>query len=202
MVLYDLDVSGNCHKVRLFLSLIGQECTLESVAFMDGEHKGVEFTARNAFAELPVLVDGDLVLRDSQAILIHLARKYERADWYPLGGVGEARVAQWLMVAEGEIARGPNDARLHERFGYDLDVDLARKKAHRILAILDDHLSSRDWLEVDRPTIGDVACFPYVALCAEGGVPLERYPAVLAWIGRIKSLPGFIGMPGIEEEAA
>jgi glutathione S-transferase len=108
-----------------------------------------------------------------------------------------ATVAQWLMVAENEIARGPGDARLHDKFGYDLDVIAAREKAKHILAIIDAHLTRNDWLALDRPTIADVACMPYIAIGHEGGVTLETYPAIKAWIERVKKLPNFIPMPGI-----
>jgi len=49
-----------------------------------------------------------------------------------------------------------------------------------------------------RLTTADCAVFPYVATGWEGGVTLERYPAVQAWIERMKALPGYIGMPGIK----
>ncbi len=51
-----------------------------------------------------------------------------------------AKVVEWLMVAENEIARGPADARLHDKFGIKLDVVLAREKATRILDLLENHL--------------------------------------------------------------
>ncbi|WP_233998283.1 glutathione S-transferase C-terminal domain-containing protein, partial [Erythrobacter sp. QSSC1-22B] len=123
--------------------------------------------------------------------------KYRRQDWYPTEAPEEAAVVQWLMVAESEIARGPNDARLHDKFGYQIDVAGARAKAGRILEVLEQHLSTRDWLEVGRPTIADIACFPYVALSHEGGVSLEPYRAVRGWVDRIKALPDFTPMPAI-----
>ncbi|MGM8897254.1 MULTISPECIES: glutathione S-transferase family protein [unclassified Psychrobacter] len=197
MELYDLEVSGNCYKIRLFLALIKQPYTLHSVDFLGGEHKNETSIERNAFGEVPVLIDGDLTLRDSQAILVYLARKFDRTDWYPTTPAEEAKVVQWLMVAESEIARGPNDARLHDKFGYELDIDIARNKSARVLDILNKHLSDRDWLELDRPTLADLACFPYVALSEEGGVSLKPYPAITDWIERIKALPDFVSMPGI-----
>ncbi len=61
---------------------------------------------------------------------------------------------------------------------------------------MDGHLQ-QDWLEGDRPTIADIACFPYIALAADGKIALEDYPHVIAWISRIKQLPGYVGMPGL-----
>ena len=147
--------------------------------------------------ELPILEDGDLILRDSQAILVYLARRESAEQWLPTSATEMGQVMQWLSTAAKEIAYGPNDARLHDKFGYDLDVELARKRAHTIIGLIDAHLATRDWLALGRPTIADLACFPYIALAPEGGVSLDNYPAVQAWIGRIKVLPNFIPMPGI-----
>jgi glutathione S-transferase len=57
-----------------------------------------------------------------------------------------AGVVSWLMVAENEIAPGPNDTRLHDKFGYQLDGGLSRKKSERILGLLESHLKKNDWL--------------------------------------------------------
>ena len=197
MKLYDLELSGNCYKVRLFLAFLGLDYEQVPVDFMAGEHKSPDYLARNPFGEIPVLVDGDLVLRDSQAILVYLARKHGGEEWLPTSPEGMAQVMQWLMVAENEVARGPNDARLHDKFAYELDVGKARANAARLLDILDAHLSENDWLALGQPTIADIACFPYVALGHEGGASCENHPAVCAWIGRIKALPGFVGMPAL-----
>ena len=63
--------------------------------------------------------------------------------------------------------------------------------------IMDDHLKDKEFLELGRPTIGDIACFPYTAMAGEGGIDLTPYKNVLAWIERMKSLEGFIPMSGI-----
>lgn len=198
MKLYDLELSGNCYKARLLLAFLGIEYELSPVDFLGGEHKTEPFAERNAFQELPILEDDGLILRDSQAILIYIARKYGGEAWWPTAPAGMAKVAQWLSTAGNEIARGPNDARLHDLFGYKLDVELAREKSHYILKIIEKHLQDREWLELGRPTIADIACFPYIAIGHEGGVELDDYPEIRNWIGRIKSLPDFISMPGIK----
>lgn len=193
--LYDLELSGNCYKVRLFLKLIRQDYELIPVDFLAGAHKKPPLSDLNPFLEIPILTDGELVLRDSQAILVYLARKYGGEGWMPTEPSSMAQVIEWLMVAENEVARGPNDARLHDKFGYDLDHKLAVNRATRILDLLEQHLNDRAWLVLGRPTIADIACFPYVALGHEGRVPVGDRPNVTAWINRIKALPGFIGMP-------
>jgi glutathione S-transferase len=195
--LHDLELSGNCYKVRLFCALLGLKLDLAPVDLMSGAHKNSPFIDLNPFGEIPVLKDGSVVLRDSQAILVYLARKYGGEDWLPTDAAGMAEVVTWLMVAENEIARGPGDARLHDKFGYKLDVSQARTNAASILGLIETHLKSTDWLALGHPTIADIACMPYIALSHEGGVSLDPYPAIQAWIGRIKALPGFISMPAL-----
>lgn len=195
--LHDLELSGNCYKVRLFSALLGLDIEIVPVDFMGGAHKTPAFLEKNPFGEIPVLEDGDFILRDSQAILVYLARKYGGETWLPTDPAGMAEVMIWLMAAENEIARGPNDARLHDKFGFPIDVAKARENAARILGLMEARLSKNDWLALDRPTIADIACMPYVALSHEGGVSLDPYPAIRAWIARIKALPGFVSMPAL-----
>ncbi len=195
--LYDLEPSGNCYKVRLFCALLGLPLEIVSIDYVGGEHTKPPFLAKNPFAQIPVLEDGEETFRDSQAILVYLARKYGSETWLPLDAAPMAEVMSWLMVAENEIPRGPGDARLFEKFGIKLDVALAREKAAHILKLIETHLSDREWLALGRPTIADIACMPYIGLSHEGGITLAPYPAIQAWIARTKALPGFITMPAL-----
>lgn len=197
MLLHDLELSGNCYKVRLFAALAGIPLPLAPVDFLGGEHRRPPLLALNPWGELPVLQDGDLVLRDSQAILIYLARRHGGHAWWPDSAAGQAEVAQWLSVAANEIQHGPCAARLIDKFGYELDKAVALDKAGRILGLLETHLATHDWLALGRPTVADCAVFPYVALAPEGGIDLTPYAAVRRWLARVKALPGFLDMPGV-----
>lgn len=198
MKLYDLELSGNCYKVRLFAALANLELDIVPVDFLAGEHKGDAMLALNPWGEIPILVDNDVVLRDAQAILIYLARFYELESWYPTNAKEMAEVQQWLATAANEIQHGPNAARLVDKFGYALDKPTTLAMSERIMGLVEAHLAKHDWLALGRPTIADCAVMPYIALSWEGGVALSDYPNINAWIDRIKHLPGFKGMPGIE----
>ncbi|MDZ5457231.1 glutathione S-transferase family protein [Azohydromonas lata] len=197
MKLHDLTLSGNCYKVRLLAALAGIELELVPVDFMGGAHKRAPHTDLNPWGELPVLEDGDVVLRDSQAILVYLGARYAGEQWLPRDPLGLATVMQWLSTAANEIQHGPGAARLVDKFGYVLDKADALRRAERILGLLEQHLAHNDWLALQHPTIADCAVFPYVALSHEGGMSLADYPQVRAWIDRVKALPGFVGMPGV-----
>lgn len=199
MKLYDLELSGNCYKVRLFCALAGITISLQPVDFMGGEHKSARFLAMNPLGELPILQDGDIVLRDSQAILVYLASKYGGEAWLPKDPAHLAKVIAWLSTAANNIQHGPADARLIDLFGYPLDKAAALAQSQFILPVFEAHLAERNWLELDRPTIADIANFPYIALAHQGGISLDSYPHLQRWIARIKALPHFIGMPAIED---
>ncbi|WP_298623338.1 glutathione S-transferase family protein [uncultured Zoogloea sp.] len=197
MKLYDLTLSGNCYKVRLLAALAGIPLEIVPVDFLGGEHKRPPLIELNPWGELPILVDGEVVLRDSQAILVYLARRYAGEAWLPGDPAAMAEVVQWLSTAANEVQNGPGAARLVDKFGYALDKADTLRRAARILPLIEARLADHDWLALDRPTIADCAVLPYVALAPEGGVSLGDVPHIRAWIARVKALPGFAPMPGV-----
>ncbi|HTP26503.1 MAG TPA: glutathione S-transferase [Anaeromyxobacteraceae bacterium] len=197
MRLHDLELSGNCYKVRLFAALAQIPIERVAVDFMGGEHQRLPFLELNPWGEIPVLVDGERVVRDSQAILVYLAAQYADEAWLPRDPAGLAEVVHWLSRAANEVQHGPNAARLVDKFGYCLDKAKALRRSARLLGLLDGHLAQRSWLACERPTVADCAVFPYVALAPEGGVAHEPYPHVRQWIERVKALPRFVSMQGI-----
>jgi glutathione S-transferase len=196
--LYGHAMSGNSYKVRLLLELLNINYEWIQVNLMKGEHKSPEYLALNPFGQVPLLVDGETKLADAQAILVYLARQYGGEQWLPLDALPLAQVVRWLSTTAGEVRQGPENARLYHLFGAaNINIERAHQKAEHILTQLDRHLSTRTWLEFERPTIADIAVFPYVALARDGKIDLDAYPHVLAWIDRVKQLPGYIPMAGI-----
>lgn len=199
MRLYDVEVSGNCYKVRLLLSLLGIDCEMVAVDLRTRrEQKSPEFLRMNPRGQVPVLTDGDVTIWDSQAILVYVARKHGGDQWLPIEPAAMAEVMQWLAFAGNEVLYGMARARAIEVFGRPGSMEEAQAAGRGGLAVLEGHLKTRDWLALGRLTIADIACFPYVALAPEGGLALDDYPATRAWIDRIRALPGFVGMPGID----
>ncbi len=200
--LYGHELSGSSYKVKLLLSLLGIEHEWIKVDLLKGEHKASEFQSLNPFGQVPVLVDGDTIIKDAQAILVYLARCYGGEEWLPLDAVSLSQVVRWLSTTAGEVRQGPESARLYYLFNAtSIDIDRANQKAEFILTQLNQHLRDRQWLEFERITIADIAVFPYVALAPDGKIALDSYPHILAWIERVKTLPGFIGMQGIAAPA-
>ncbi|CAN1212811.1 glutathione S-transferase [Tumidithrix helvetica PCC 7403] len=197
--LHGHEISGNSYKARLMLSLLNLEYEWVRVDLMKGEHKSPEYLAKNPFGQVPLLIDGDTQLADAQAILVYLARKYGGESWLPTDALPMAQVIRWISTSAGEVRQGPENARLYYLFGTgtNINIERATQKAEFILTQLDRHLSKRNWLEFERPTIADVAVYPYIALARDGKIELDAYPYVLRWIERIQQLHGYIPMAGI-----
>ncbi len=191
--LYDNPISGNCYKVRLLLSLIGQHAELVPVDSLGGETRQAHFLAISPRGLIPVLEDEGVVIADSMAILVYLARRYA-PQWLATTTLGEARLMQWLAIAADELQYGAATARRIHKLGVEGDLEAAQQLAIKGLDLLEAQLTRHAWLVEDRPTIADIACYPYVALIPEGGVELSPYPAIEQWTGRIQQLPGYQAM--------
>ena len=196
--LFHHERSGNSYKVRLFLSLLNLEHEIVTVDLMKEEQKSPEFLKLNPFGQIPVLVDGEKVFQDSQAILIYLARKYGDESWLPNDAESLSRIVRWLSISAEEIAQGLGAARRFYLLNdTNIKIEVATQKSTFILQQIEQHLAGREWLELDRPTIADIAVFSYVALAPDGKISLDSYPRIQTWIDLLKQLPGFVGMRGI-----
>ncbi len=194
--LYGTLLSGHVHRVQLFLGLLGLPYEFVPINMAKGENRTPEYLAMNPLGEVPVLRDGDAVLCDSTAILVYLALKYDSSgQWLPREPLAAAKVQQWLSHASGKIAYGPCSARLVKVFGAPLDLERATAIAGRLFAVLDPELKDRQFVLGAQPTIADIAAFSYIESAPEGGLSLEAYPHIRAWLARVRALPGFVAMP-------
>jgi glutathione S-transferase len=196
MQLYHRPLSGHSHRVRLFLSIVGTDHELIEVG--SGANREPEFLKINRFGQVPVLVDGDITIADSNAILVYLAKKFG-TDWLPEDAAGAAAVQKWLSVAANEIANGPCAARLITIFKAPLNAEQVIQNAHKVLNNVDEALTGRDWIALNRPTIADIALYSYIARAPEGNVDTSGYVHIRSWLSRVEALPGFF--PFVETAA-
>jgi len=193
MKLYLVAVSGNSYKVRILLSLLKVPHELVFVDTRNKAHKKQPFLSLNPRGEVPVLEDDGVVLWDSAAILAYLARKHGGEQWLPVAPGPMAQVMQWVALAGNEIQFGLQYARrgiLQDRWTAGT-LEQGQAMGRVALNALELRLADHAWLALDRPTIADVACFPYVETAPEARVPLDPYPAIQAWLARCKALPGW-----------
>ena len=192
MKLYMTPSSGNAYKVRLLLEMLKVPYEKANLDWDGKEHKGAPYLAINPRGQVPALEDEGRILWDSTACLVYIARKHGGERWLPTDPAGMGEVMQWLALANNELHYGLQWARgvrnniktgnYDEYYGYGI----------RGLQVLEARLKNNQWLALGRPTIADLACYPYVSVSPEGGFRLEEYPSVQAWVKRVEALPGWV----------
>jgi len=188
-------LSGHCHRVEVFLSILGLPFECVDIDLAAGAHKTPAFLALNPFGQVPVIEDGDVVLADSNAMLVYLAAIYDPdGAWMPRDPMGLAATQQWLSAAAGPLAYGPAAARLNTVFGANFNVAEVTSRAHGLFLVMEATLKEKPFLIGDAPTIADLAHYAYTAHAPEGGIDLTEYPAIRAWLDRVAALKGFVPM--------
>jgi glutathione S-transferase len=199
ITLYGREPSGNTYKARLLMAFLEVPYHQIEIRLGAGGRNDVDdaYRAMNPRGQVPTLIDGETVLWGSTAALVYLASRYDSSGrWLPRDDPERlARVMQWLELAQNEVI-GLVRARAMILFGMKGDIDAARRDGKEALRVLEQGLSGAAWLAGDGPTIADIACFPYAALAPQGGFDLAAWPAVSAWIARIRALSGYVPLPG------
>jgi glutathione S-transferase len=192
--LHGMAISGHTHRVRLFLALLGLPFETVDVDVLRGQARRPAFLALNPFGQVPVIEDGEVVLADSNAILVYLAKRYDAGGrWLPDDAIGAARVQRWLSVAAGALADGPANARFACLVG-GTPAPQHVEVSHRLCGWIETALAGSPFLAGAAPTLADIALYTYTAHAPEGAITLEPYPRLRAWLASIEALPGFVGM--------
>jgi glutathione S-transferase len=187
--LYDYSASGNCYKVRLLLALLGREYERVPIDIFAGDTLTDEYGALNPVRETPVLeLDGGEVVAQSSAILFYLA---DGTPFLPDDRLGRAEVVQWLSFEQERVMAGIGGTRFRRLTGRPAVAGRLETGAEA-LAVLDAHFAAHDWLVGERATIADLAVFGYAHVADDAGLPLAAHPHVIAWMERIRALPGFV----------
>jgi glutathione S-transferase len=199
--LHGMALSGHSHRVELLLRALDIPYAFVPTSLDDLTSE--PFLKLNPLGQVPVLEDGNVVISDSLAIMIYLVKKYApNSAWLPNDPIVASQIQRWLSIAAGEVANGPNLARLMAVFGRPGHPDTIDRISKRLLGFMDAHLKGRTYLVGDGPTIADLACYAYVAHAPEGGIDLAPYSSVRAWLKNVEALPHFKPMPASKPKVA
>jgi glutathione S-transferase len=203
LTLHDYELDDECYKVRLFLSVLQRPYVKIAVdAYPGGEQRSLRYLKLNPRGLLPILVDGDLVLCEAEAILAYLARQYDDLGvWLPSEAAPFGQVLQWLAFANGPL-KTASAARRHAMLDEAGSGGSLMHAARNAFRNMDDHMTKREfsrggWFVGSAATIADIALFPAIALSRDFGIDHDEFAALRRWMGRVRRLPGFITMPGI-----
>ncbi|MBX7501216.1 glutathione S-transferase family protein [Qipengyuania sp. YG27] len=199
-ILHEDPRSGNCYKIKLTAALLGIGIEASQYDILAGETRTPEFLATvNANGRIPVLQIGERFLPESNAACWYLA---EGSALVPRDRFDRADMLRWMFFEQ--YSHEPNIATLRFWLRFVGEANLSPQQkgqmmAKRIagceaLALMDRHLASREWFVGDGVTLADIALFAYTHVAEEGGFGLDDYPAVGAWLSRLRSLPRFVAM--------
>jgi glutathione S-transferase len=193
----DLD-SGNVYKVRLALAQLGIPYRRVDTTQNRGEPQSPEFRAVNPIGKIPtVVLDDGRMLSESGAILFYFARD---TALFPTDAWDQANVLRWMFFEQYShepyiavnrhlLLHSPPAALTHMT-GRIADN---HRRGGQALAVMEQQLSAGGWLAADSYTIADIALYAYTHTAAEGGFDLAAYPAIGAWLGRVRAQPGHVG---------
>ena len=191
--LYCFAQSGNAYKAALMLTLCGADWSPRWVDYFGGETRSEEYRRNiNVMGEVPVLQHGDLRLAQSGNILYHLAGKL--GQFGPKSEEEERDVLRWILFDNHKLTSYTATYRFMRTFMDSTEpavMEFLGTRSQGALAVLNQHLESRDFAAADRPTIADFSICGYLYFDDEIGLDWADYPNIKAWLDRIKALPGW-----------
>lgn len=182
----------NSVKVPIALEELGLDYRLHGVNVRKGEQKAPDFIALNANAKVPVLVDGDLVLTESAAILVYLAEKTGKL--LPAGGAARARVFEQLFFHASGLGPAFGNVGFFRKFAPEpipLAIDRFGNEADRIIGLLDGLLGRQRFVAGDELSIADIAHFGWLWRRQFAEVSVEAAPNVRRYIEELEARPAF-----------
>ncbi|BCL38096.1 glutathione S-transferase family protein [Nostoc sp. MS1] len=195
--LYDFLPSGNGYKVRLLLTQMGVPFEREEVNILKGESRTSEFLSKNPNGRIPVLeIAPGKYLSESNAILLYLS---EYTEFLPSDRYLKAQVLQWLFFEQYSHEPYIATSRfwvsiLGKAEEYREALEQKREPGYAALKVMENHLRHHSFFVDERYTIADIALFAYTHVAEEGGFDLTHFPAIQAWIERVKSQSGYISI--------
>jgi glutathione S-transferase len=197
LTVYGMRDSGNCYKVKLALEQLALPYRWVEVDVMGGATRKPEFLAMNPNGKVPTLeLEDGSFLPESNAILFYLA---EDTPLLPESRIDRARVLQWMFFEQYSHEPYLAVARFIEKFlpadsPRRADLPRLKKGGQQALAVMEKQLAREPFLAAERYTIADIALYAYTHCAADGGFDLGGYPALRAWLERVRAQPRYVDM--------
>lgn len=187
----------NSVKIPIALEELGLPYTLHAVNIRQGAQKDPAFTAKNANAKVPVLVDpdadgGPLTISESAAILVYLAEKTGKL--MPVSGAGRARVFEQLFFHASGLGPAFGNAGFFTKFAPEpipLAIDRFHTEGNRILGVLDAQLAKTQFVAGDALSIADIAHFGWLWRREFAGFDFTATPNLARWYETLAARPSF-----------
>lgn len=192
---FGMSASGNCYKVKLLLEQLQTQYQWEEIDILNGASRTPEFLGINPDGQVPTLeIRSGQYLPESNAILCYLA---DDTPFWPSDRFARADTLRWMFFEQYSHEPYIAVARFICKF---LPVDHPRRaeltrlheRGYQALAVMEQQLARRSFFVNDLYSIADIALFAYTHVAADAGFDLARFPAINAWLGRVKAQPRFV----------
>ena len=176
----------NGHKITLFLEEANLPYRLHPVDITHGEQFKPDFLKISPNNKMPAIVDGDLSLFESGAILLYLARK--TGQFMPKDLHAEAKVLEWLFWQVGGLGPMSGQA-MHfkvmakEKIPYA--IDRYTEEVLRLYGVAEKQLSQHAYLAGNEYSIADMAAYPWFVPHDKLKIDMEKYPSLTKWLKKI-----------------
>jgi glutathione S-transferase len=199
MKLYGFPPSPNTWKVRAVAAHLSLPLELELIDLTKGVHRAPAYLALNPTGRTPTLVEGDFVLWESTAIMQYLASQTANQLW-PNEARARADIMRWQSWELAHWGREACQPLIVERLVKRLlnlgapdaaVVAKATEAFNREAQMLDAHLAKRSHLVGAGWTLADFSVAAPLFYAKEAELPLEAYPKVREWFGRLSALPAW-----------
>jgi glutathione S-transferase len=199
MKLYHFPVSPNSRRVVATLHHLGLDCELVAVDLSKSQQMQPEFLQLNPNHMIPVLVDGNFNLWESNAIMQYLCSKVPGNSLYPSDAISQADINRWQFWQTGHFGSACSvfifEYLIKPMFGRgetDLqEVAKGEERFHRFAKVLDDHLKGRAWLVGNSVTLADFSVGSYLDLADRAQFPMAPYLEIKRWYAAIEQLPAW-----------
>ena len=195
VLLYNNQVSGNCYKVRLLLTLLGIEFERHEMSVVDYSERIEKLGGLSPSLNLPtVVLEDGRPLAESNAILWYFA---DGTEYLPDDAYGRAQVLQWMFFEQYKHEPGIAVPRFWDTIATDdlprpADLEARRASGREALKIMERHLRDREYFVGEGFTIADICLYAYTHVAGEAGFDLEPHPAIGEWLERVAAQPGLI----------
>ena len=193
--LYGHPLSGHTHKVSLFLSILQLEYEFIIIDLKKQQQKSASFLNINPLGQVPVLKHNSRIICDSNAILIYLAKTFDKSDvWYPSTTMKQVQAQRLLSIAAGPLVNGPATATAIKVLNKLGNFDLALETTIQLYHFLEQNLAKQKWMASNKPSIADIALYSYIKLAESATDVAKDFPNMLAWQTQVEGLPGFMAV--------
>jgi glutathione S-transferase len=197
MKLYSIALSNNCRRVNATLQHLGIECDVIEQNLPD--LKTSDFLGMNPNGKVPTLVDGDLNLWESRAIMQYVATKKPGNTLWPSDPKQQANIARWQFWEASHLSKGTTGyafERLFKKMFMKQDADpaalaAAEKEWHLYAPILNAQLESNKWVAGSELTLADFSVGACFSFAEPSGLPMENYKHITDWLGRLNEVPAW-----------